>query len=161
MVFTLLTVWSCEEKSEPEPNYRISLIEFENITLATDSLFTHYTFEFNVTYDYIDELVDAGPYPISDVNVVWSSNLYYTNKTTGEYEKCDSYSKCQNVDISSLVTDTLSVARENDIYTNELLLSRLMINDTLILYYDIHKNGLSIDYREKNESGNYLTLQLY
>ena len=48
-----------------------------------------------------------------------------------------------------------------DIYVNELMLSRLMVDDTLILYYDIYQNGESIDYREKNEFGNYIALKLY
>lgn len=153
--------WSCEEESNPQPNYRISLVDLEDVILSPDSLFTYYTFEFNVTYDHIDGLVDAGPYPISDVNVVWTSNFYFTNKETGEYAKCDNYLESQNIDGSYLVTDSLSVAGENDIYTNELMLSRLMIDDTLILFYDIYKNGESVDYREKNESGNYITLYLY
>ena len=161
LLFLSINFWCCEESTNPQPNYRISFIEFEDIALSLDSLFTHYTFEFNVTYDHIDGLVDAGPYPISDVNVVWISNLFFTDRETGEYEKCDSYSECQDIMASRFVTDTLSVAGENNIYVNKLMLSRPMVDDTLILYYDIYQNGESIDYREKNELGNYITLKLY
>ena len=161
LLFLSINFWCCEESTNPQPNYRISLIDFEDITISLDSLFTYYTFEFNVTYDHIDGLVDAGPYPISDVNVVWTSNLFFTNKETGEYAKCNNYSECQNITSSQFVTDTLSLAGENNIYVNELMLSRLMVDDTLILYYDIYQNGESIDYREKNELGNYIVLKLY
>ena len=141
LLFTIFAFWSCEEKSEPEPNYRISLIDFEKLTLSPDSLLTYFTLEFNVTYDYVDELADAGPYAVSDVNVVWTSNLYYTDKETGEYEKCDDFFDCQNVDVSKLVTNTLSVAGENNIYINELLLSKLRI---FLFFTEIIFNPLSI-----------------
>tara|TARA_B100001113_G_C20976442_1_gene564130 strand:+ start:371 stop:883 length:513 start_codon:yes stop_codon:yes gene_type:complete len=161
LLFLSINFWCCEESTNPQPNYRISLIDFEDITISLDSLFTYYTLEFNVTYDHIDGLVDAGPYPISDVDVVWTSNLFFTNKETGEYAKCNNYSECQNITASQFVTDTLSLAGENNMYVNELVLSRLMVDDSLILYYDIYQNGESIDYREKNELGNYIALKLY
>tara|TARA_B110001454_G_C12472158_1_gene330819 strand:+ start:27 stop:554 length:528 start_codon:yes stop_codon:yes gene_type:complete len=149
-----LICFSCYNDTQKRENYSISLIDFEDINLNQDSLFTHISFKFNVLYDFIEGIVDGGPYAISDVEVVWSSNLFYLNKNTGVYSKCDyvrdSYFECVNIDKTMFVLDTLSVAGENDIYTNKLELSNLMIGDTLILHYMIYKNGNPLEYYYKD-----------
>ena len=146
--------FSCSIETEKRENYNISLIDFEDISIIPDSLFTHILFEFNVFYDFIEGVVDAGPYTVSDVEVVWSSNIFYTDMDTGAYSKCETdshnYFDCQDVDGSMLVTDTLSIAKTNDIFTNELVLSNLMVSDTLILHYSIHRNGKPVDYYYKD-----------
>ena len=106
-----------------------------------------------MVYSFIDGLVD-GSYNVSDVEIVWSSNIIYTDKDMGAYSKCETdshnYFDCQDFDRSMLVTDTLSIAGTNDIYTNELVLSNLMASDTLILHYSIHRNGKPVDYYYKD-----------
>ena len=150
---TCLFCLSCSIETEKREDYYISLIEFENITIIPDSLFTNILLEFNVVYSFIDGLVD-GSYTVSDVEIVWSSNIYYTDKDMGAYSKCETdshnYFDCQDFDRSMLVTDTLSIAGTNDIYTNELVLSNLMASDTLILHYSIHRNGKPVDYYYKD-----------
>ncbi|SVC52767.1 uncharacterized protein METZ01_LOCUS305621 [marine metagenome] len=159
-----LFCFSCSNETERRGNYNISLIEFEDISIIPDSLFTHILFEFNVFYDFIDGLVDGGPYTVSDVEVVWSSNIFYTDKDTGAYSKCETdshnYFDCQDVDGSMLVTDTLSIAGANDIYTNELVLSNLMIGETLVLHYSIHKNGKPVDYYYKDTYRDLIVLPI-
>jgi len=151
ILISIFFFWfSCSIETEKRENYNISLIDFEDISIIPDSLFTHILFEFNVFYDFINGVVDAGPYTVSDVEVVWSSNIFYTDMDTGAYSKCETdsnnYFDCPDVDGSMFVIDTLSIAGANDIYTNKLVLSNLMIGETLILHYSIHKNGKPVDY---------------
>ena len=149
LVSMFLFWFSCSIETEKREDYTINLIEFEGITIIPDSLYTQFSLEFNVVYGFISGVVD-GSYTVSDVEIVWSSNIFYTDKDMGAYSKCETdshnYFDCQDVDGSMLVTDTLSIAGPNDIYTNELVLSNLMIGDTLILHYSIHKNGKPVDY---------------
>ena len=141
--------FSCSIETEKREDYTINLIDFDGITIIPDSLYTQISLEFNVVYGFIEGVVD-GSYTVSDVEIVWSSNLFYIDKDMGAYSKCETdshnYFDCQDFDRSMLVTDTLSIAGPNDIYTNELVLSNLMIGDTLILHYSIHKNGKAVDY---------------
>ena len=161
---TCLFCLSCSIETEKREDYYIRLIDSEHISIIPDSLFTHILFEFNVFYDFIDGVVDAGPYTVSDVEVVWSSNIFYTDKDTGAYSKCETdshnYFDCQDVDRSMLVTDTLSIAGTNDIFTNELVLSNLMIGETLVLHYSIHKNGKPVDYYYKDTYRDLIVLPI-
>lgn len=156
--------FACTLETEKRENYNISLIDLEDISIIPDSLFTHISFEFNVFYDFIDGIVDGGPYTVSDVEVVWSSNIFYTDMDTGAYSKCETdsnnYFDCPDVDGSMLVTDTLSIAGADDIYTNKLVLSNLMIGDTLILHYSIHKNGKPVDYYYKDTNSDLIVLPI-
>ena len=149
-----LLCFSCSNDTQKRENYNISLIDFEEITLNPDSLFTHISFKFNVLYDFIEGIVDGGPITVSDVEVVWSSNFFYLDKNTGVYSKCDnikdSYFECVNIDKAMFVLDTLSATGANDNYTNKLELSNLMIGDTLILHYMIYKDGNPLDYYYKD-----------
>ena len=158
-------LFSCSIETEKRENYNISLIDFEDISIIPDSLFTHILFEFNVFYDFINGVVDAGPYTVSDVEVVWSSNIFYTDMDTGAYSKCETdsnnYFDCPDVDGSMFVIDTLSIAGANDIYTNKLVLSNLMIGETLILHYSIHKHGKPVDYYYKNTYRDLIVLPIY
>tara|TARA_X000001036_G_C20511891_1_gene738475 strand:+ start:209 stop:736 length:528 start_codon:yes stop_codon:yes gene_type:complete len=149
-----LFIYSCSNDIQKRENYKITLIDLEQITLNPDSLFTNIPFNYNVLYDYIEGIVDGGPFPVSDVEVVWISNFFYLYNNTGNYSKCDnikdSYFECINIDKDMLVIDTLSVAGDDNIYTNNLVLSKLMIGDTLILHYEIYKNGEPLDYYYKD-----------
>lgn len=155
---------SCSNDTQKRENYKITLIDFEQITLNPDSLFTNISFNYNVLYDFIEGIVDGGPFPVSDVDVAWSSNFYYLNNNTGIYSKCDnikdSYFECINIDKDMLVIDTLSVVRENNIYTNNLVLSKLMVGDTLILHYEIYKNGNPLDYYFKDTYNDIIVLPI-
>ena len=149
LVSMFLFWFSCSTETEKREDYTINLIDFDGITIIPDSLYTQISLEFNVVYGFIEGVVD-GSYTVSDVEIVWSSNLFYIDKDMGAYSKCETdsynYFECQGVDGSMLVTDTLSIAGPNDIYTNELVLSNQMIGDTLLLHYSIHKNGKAVDY---------------
>ena len=149
LVSMFLFWFSCSIETEKREDYTINLIDFDGITIIPDSLYTQISLEFNVVYGFIEGVVD-GSYTVSDVEIVWSSNLFYIDKDMGAYSKCETdnhnYFECQDVDGSMLVTDTLSIAGPNDIYTNELVLSNQMIGDTLLLHYSIHKNGKAVDY---------------
>jgi hypothetical protein len=83
---------------------------------------------------------------------------------TGAYSKCETdsnnYFDCPDVDGSMFVIDTLSIAGANDIYTNELVLSNLMIGETLVLHYSIHKNGKPVDYYYKDTYRDLIVLPI-
>ena len=153
LVSMFLFWFSCSIETEKREDYTINLIDFDGITIIPDSLYTQISLEFNVVYGFIEGVVD-GSYTVSDVEIVWSSNLFYIDNDMGTYSKCETdshnYFDCQDVDRSMLVTDTLSIAGTNDIYTNELVLSNLMVSDTLILHYSIHRNGKPVDYYYKD-----------
>ena len=111
ILISIFFFWfSCSIETEKRENYNISLIDFEDISIIPDSLFTHILFEFNVFYDFIEGVVDAGPYTVSDVEVVWTSNIFYTDMDTGAYSKCETdsnnYFDCPDVDGSMFVIDT-------------------------------------------------------
>tara|TARA_Y100001968_G_scaffold27164_1_gene21230 strand:+ start:40 stop:567 length:528 start_codon:yes stop_codon:yes gene_type:complete len=155
---------TCSNDTQKRENYKITLIDFEQVTLNPDSLFTNITFKYNVLYDFIEGVVDGGPFPVSDVEVVWISNFFYLDNNSGIYSKCDnikdSYFECVNIDKDMLVIDTLSVAGENNIYTNNLVLSKPMIGDTLILHYEIYKNGKPLDYYYKDTYNDLIILPI-
>tara|TARA_B100000579_G_C22826714_1_gene853559 strand:+ start:148 stop:675 length:528 start_codon:yes stop_codon:yes gene_type:complete len=159
-----LLCFSCSSDTQKREDYKISLIGFEEIVLNPDSLFTNISFNYYVLYDFIEGIVDGGPFPVSDVEVVWISNFYYSDNNTGLYSKCDkikdSYFQCDNIDKSMFVIDTLSTPGENDIYTNKLELSNLMIGDTLILHYVIYKNGNILDYYYKDTYNDIIILPI-
>ncbi len=76
--------FSCSIETEKREDYTINLIDFDGITIIPDSLYTQISLEFNVVYGFIEGVVD-GRYTVSDVEIVWSSNLFYIDKDIGAY----------------------------------------------------------------------------
>ena len=150
-----LFICSCSNDLQKRENYKLSLIGFEQVTLNPDSLFSNISFSYNVLYDFVEGVVDGGPFPVSDVEVFWISNFFYLDNNTGNYSKCDNikdnYFECINIDKNMLVIDTLSLPKQNNMYTNNLELSKQMIGDTLMLHYEIYKNGKPLDYYYKDD----------
>ena len=162
--YVIILCFSCSSDTQKREDYNITLIDFEEITLNHDSLFTNIQFDYYVLYDFIDGLVDGGPFAVSDVEVAWISNFYYLDNETGNYSKCDiirdGYYHCANTDSVLFAVDTLSVLGENDIYSNQLKLSNQMIGDTLILHYTIYKNGDPLDYYYKDLSRDLIIIPI-
>ena len=155
---------SCTSDTQKREDYKLTLIDFEEITLNPDSLFTTIQFDYFVLYDFIDGLADGGPFAVSDVEVAWISNFYYLSNATGNYLKCDiirhGYSSCTNMDGVVFAVDLMSTPGENDIYSNQLKLSNQMIGDTLILHYTIYKNGDPLDYYYKDPSRDLIIIPI-